>query len=171
MGIYRPYSATRVVMLRHSQRREYASSTQAMKLWNILQEHLKNGTHELTYGATDPVVIGQMAKYQQVCRNIKTRISQSHRELINDVLHGYRQSTSPAPSAAQLASWSPASTTQITPGTLSPKSSIKSTIPKCGTTNDSATFDFHERKKKEPRCRLSITWRPSLRMAIWGLVD
>jgi isocitrate lyase len=54
-------------MLRHSQRREYASSTQAMKLWNILQEHLKNGTYELTYGATDPVVIGQMAKYQQVC--------------------------------------------------------------------------------------------------------
>lgn len=55
-------------MLRHSQRREYASSTQAMKLWNILQEHLKNGTYELTYGATDPVVIGQMAKYQQVCQ-------------------------------------------------------------------------------------------------------
>jgi isocitrate lyase len=53
-------------MLRHSQRRQYASSTQALKLWNILQEHLKNGTYELTYGATDPVVIGQMAKYQQV---------------------------------------------------------------------------------------------------------
>ncbi|KAG5744574.1 hypothetical protein H9Q72_013473 [Fusarium xylarioides] len=41
------------------------SSTQAVKLWNQLREHRKNGTTELTFGTTDPTVVSQMAKTQQ----------------------------------------------------------------------------------------------------------
>ena len=37
-----------------------------MKLWNQMQEHLSNGTYELTYGGIDPVIVAEMAKYQQV---------------------------------------------------------------------------------------------------------
>lgn len=36
-----------------------------MKLWNILQESLDNGTYELTFGASDPVVVAEMAKQQK----------------------------------------------------------------------------------------------------------
>lgn len=42
-----------------------ASSIQAVKLWNQLHEHNKNGTAELTFGTTDPVAVSQMAKHQQ----------------------------------------------------------------------------------------------------------
>jgi isocitrate lyase len=42
-----------------------ASSVQAIKLWNQLHEHNKNGTTELTFGTTDPTVVSQMAKHQQ----------------------------------------------------------------------------------------------------------
>lgn len=42
-----------------------ASSIQAVKLWNQLNEHNKNGTAELTFGTTDPVAVSQMAKHQQ----------------------------------------------------------------------------------------------------------
>jgi len=52
--------------LRNTVKEEYASSRQALKLWNQMQEHLGNGTYELTFGATDPIVIAEMAKYQQV---------------------------------------------------------------------------------------------------------
>jgi isocitrate lyase len=34
-------------------------------LWKQLNEHNKNGTCELTFGTTDPVVVSQMAKHQQ----------------------------------------------------------------------------------------------------------
>ncbi|KAF4121382.1 isocitrate lyase [Geosmithia morbida] len=42
-----------------------ASSTQALKLWDQLNEHSKNGTTELTFGTTEPTVASQMAKHQQ----------------------------------------------------------------------------------------------------------
>ncbi|KAG5787652.1 hypothetical protein H9Q69_013277 [Fusarium xylarioides] len=41
------------------------SSTQAVKLWNQLREHRKNGTTELAFGTTDPTLVSQMAKTQQ----------------------------------------------------------------------------------------------------------
>ncbi|KAF8858077.1 Phosphoenolpyruvate/pyruvate domain-containing protein [Acephala macrosclerotiorum] len=44
---------------------KYASSRQALKLWGQMQERLDKGTYELTFGATDPIVIAKMAKYQQ----------------------------------------------------------------------------------------------------------
>lgn len=38
----------------------------ALKLWNQMIEHEKNGTCDLTFGCTDPLQAGVMAKYQQV---------------------------------------------------------------------------------------------------------
>lgn len=43
----------------------YSSSRQALKLWNILEENLDKGTYELTFGASDPIVVAEMAKYQK----------------------------------------------------------------------------------------------------------
>jgi len=38
----------------------------ALKLWSQLNEHRVNGTHEMTFGVTDPIIASQMAKFQQV---------------------------------------------------------------------------------------------------------
>lgn len=38
----------------------------ALKLWDQMNEHQKNGTAELTFGCTDPLQAGVMAKHQQV---------------------------------------------------------------------------------------------------------
>lgn len=42
-----------------------ASSIQALKLWDQLHEHNKNGTTELTFGTTEPTIVSQMAKHHQ----------------------------------------------------------------------------------------------------------
>ncbi|KAF5246461.1 hypothetical protein FANTH_6833 [Fusarium anthophilum] len=62
----RPYTARDIAALRNTvDATPSFSSTQAVKLWNQLQEHRKNGTAELTFGTTDPTVVSQMAKTQQ----------------------------------------------------------------------------------------------------------
>ncbi|KUJ17531.1 isocitrate lyase [Mollisia scopiformis] len=63
--LVRPYSARTIAGLRNSIPQTYASSTMADKLWAQLNEHRKDGTCELTYGATDPIQVSQMAKHQQ----------------------------------------------------------------------------------------------------------
>ena len=37
----------------------------ALKLWELLNERRVNGTHEMTFGVTGPIIASQMAKYQQ----------------------------------------------------------------------------------------------------------
>ncbi|KAF4341706.1 mitochondrial 2-methylisocitrate lyase [Fusarium beomiforme] len=62
----RPYSARDIAALRNSiDATPPLSSAQAIKLWNQLRDHHKNGTAELTFGTTDPTVVSQMAKTQQ----------------------------------------------------------------------------------------------------------
>ncbi|GAM37819.1 isocitrate lyase [Talaromyces pinophilus] len=61
----RPYPAERIAALRSSVKQKYASSDMALKLWNQMIEHEKNGTCDLTFGCTDPLQAGVMAKYQQ----------------------------------------------------------------------------------------------------------
>ncbi|KAF4961854.1 hypothetical protein FSARC_10040 [Fusarium sarcochroum] len=62
----RPYSARDIAALKNSvETTSSLSSKQAVKLWNQLREHHKNGTTELTFGTTDPTVVSQMAKTQQ----------------------------------------------------------------------------------------------------------
>ncbi|KAG9243170.1 putative mitochondrial 2-methylisocitrate lyase [Calycina marina] len=63
--ITRPYSAERIASLRGPLPQRYASSDMALKLWNQLNEHRKNGTFEMTFGVTDPIIASQMAKFQQ----------------------------------------------------------------------------------------------------------
>lgn len=41
----------------------------ALKLWTQLNGHRINGTHEMTFGVTDPIIASQMAKFQEV-RNL-----------------------------------------------------------------------------------------------------
>lgn len=66
MPACRPYSARTIAALRNSiNPTSNLSSTQAVKLWNQLQEHNKNGTTELTFGTTDPTVVSQMARHSQ----------------------------------------------------------------------------------------------------------
>ncbi|KAI9729377.1 MAG: hypothetical protein M1834_006901 [Cirrosporium novae-zelandiae] len=61
----RPYAAERIAAMRNTVKQHYASSDQALKLWGQLNEHLKNGTYEMTFGATDPIMVSQMVKHQQ----------------------------------------------------------------------------------------------------------
>ncbi|RSL52125.1 hypothetical protein CEP53_008189 [Fusarium sp. AF-6] len=61
----RPYSAKTIAALRNTIPISYPSSLQGDKLWHILNEHLKNGTHEKTFGTTEPTVVSQMVKHQQ----------------------------------------------------------------------------------------------------------
>lgn len=63
--VTRPWSARTVAALRGSQMLPVVSSPAALKLWDQLLEHRKNGTSELTFGATDPVGVSQMAKYMR----------------------------------------------------------------------------------------------------------
>ncbi|KAI1613446.1 isocitrate lyase [Exophiala viscosa] len=61
----RPYPAERIAALRSSIKQKYPSSDMALKLWKQMNEHEEKGTSELTFGCTDPLQAGVMAKYQQ----------------------------------------------------------------------------------------------------------
>ncbi|KAF9977519.1 isocitrate lyase 1 [Actinomortierella ambigua] len=61
--ITRPYSAESVVQKRGTIEQDYASNTQAKKLWKLLKNHQKNKTASHTFGALDPIQVAQMAKY------------------------------------------------------------------------------------------------------------
>ncbi|EXJ77601.1 isocitrate lyase [Capronia epimyces CBS 606.96] len=61
----RPYPAERIAALRSSIKQKYPSSDMALKLWAQMSEHEKNGTAELTFGTTDPIQAGVMARHQQ----------------------------------------------------------------------------------------------------------
>ncbi|KAF9769459.1 hypothetical protein IL306_013123 [Fusarium sp. DS 682] len=59
--IKRPYSAESIAALRNiGFKIEYPSSVQGRKLWHMLKEHNANGTYELTFGTTDPLVAKEM---------------------------------------------------------------------------------------------------------------
>ncbi|CAK7213036.1 hypothetical protein SBRCBS47491_001666 [Sporothrix bragantina] len=61
----RPWTAETVAALRGSETLPVVSSPAALKLWDMLREHHKNGTSELTFGVTDPIGLSQMAKYMR----------------------------------------------------------------------------------------------------------
>lgn len=63
--VKRPYTAKTVAALRGSETLPCVSSKAALKLWDMLRKHRENGTAELTFGATDPVAVSQMAKYMR----------------------------------------------------------------------------------------------------------
>jgi isocitrate lyase len=63
--ISRPYSAKTVAALRGTQRVSCVANPAALKLWHMLLEHRRNGTAEMSFGATDPVAISQMAKHMR----------------------------------------------------------------------------------------------------------
>ncbi|KAF5660885.1 isocitrate lyase [Fusarium heterosporum] len=61
-GIKRPYSAESIAALRNiGFKIQYPSSVQGLKLWHMLKDHHANGTYELTFGTTDPLVAKDMA--------------------------------------------------------------------------------------------------------------
>ena len=80
---FSPYSAERIASLRGPLPQKYASSDMALKLWTQLNGHRINGTHEMTFGVTDPIIASQMAKFQEVrnlspyCTTILTLYSQT----------------------------------------------------------------------------------------------
>ncbi|KAG0265380.1 isocitrate lyase 1 [Actinomortierella ambigua] len=61
--ITRPYTAESVVQKRGTIEQDFASNTQAKKLWKLLKNHQKNKTASHTFGALDPIQVTQMAKY------------------------------------------------------------------------------------------------------------
>lgn len=64
--IKRPYTAKSIAALRNiGFKIEYPSSAQGRKLWRILNEHNANGTYELTFGTTEPLVVKEMAKFSK----------------------------------------------------------------------------------------------------------
>lgn len=65
-GVVRPYSASDVVMKSGTLEQSYASSTQAKKLWNLIQTHGSEKQPLHTMGAIDPVQMTQMAPFQKV---------------------------------------------------------------------------------------------------------
>ncbi|EED17105.1 hypothetical protein TSTA_021620 [Talaromyces stipitatus ATCC 10500] len=58
-------STERIAALRGTVKQKYSSSEMALKLWDQMIEHEKNGTRDLTFGCTDPLQAGVMAKHQQ----------------------------------------------------------------------------------------------------------
>ncbi|KAJ0269884.1 hypothetical protein COL940_012099 [Colletotrichum noveboracense] len=61
--IKRPYTAKSIAALRNvGFKIDYPSSVQGRKLWRILNEHNDNGTYELTFGTTEPLIAKEMAK-------------------------------------------------------------------------------------------------------------
>lgn len=72
-----PYPAERIAALRSSVKQKYASSDMALKLWNQMIEHEKNGTCDLTFGCTDPLQAGVMAKHQQARNSTIVTMPQS----------------------------------------------------------------------------------------------
>ncbi|KAF4892877.1 Mitochondrial 2-methylisocitrate lyase [Colletotrichum fructicola] len=64
--IKRPYTAKSIAALRNvGFKIDYPSSVQGRKLWRILNEHNDNGTYELTFGTTEPLIAKEMAKTMQ----------------------------------------------------------------------------------------------------------
>lgn len=62
----RPYTAKEIAALRNiGFTIKYPSSTQALKLWQILNDHNAKGTYELTFGTTEPLVMKEMAKFSK----------------------------------------------------------------------------------------------------------
>ncbi|CAG8537970.1 7891_t:CDS:2 [Ambispora leptoticha] len=61
--VKRPYTAEQIVSKRGTIKQQYASDTQAKKLWKLFERHHKNKTASHTFGALDPVQVVQMAKY------------------------------------------------------------------------------------------------------------
>lgn len=61
--ITRPYTAEQVEPLQASVITQYASSTLALKLYDLLRTHQKNKTASTTFGSLDPVQVVQMAPY------------------------------------------------------------------------------------------------------------
>ncbi|KAJ3064537.1 isocitrate lyase 1 [Podochytrium sp. JEL0797] len=61
--IIRPYSAADVAIKRGTMAQDYASNTQAKKLWGLLKTHHQNKTASRTYGALDPIQVIQMGKF------------------------------------------------------------------------------------------------------------
>lgn len=60
----RPYTAKSIAALRNiGFKTDYPSSVQGRKLWKMLNEHNANGTYELTFGTTEPLIAKEMAKY------------------------------------------------------------------------------------------------------------
>ena len=68
--------------MRGSIKQLYPSSDMALKLWEQMNDHGENGTCELTFGCTDPIQAGVMAKYQQV-RDLCSVPYPQHRILIS----------------------------------------------------------------------------------------
>lgn len=63
----RPYSAKSIAALRNvGFKIEYPSSVQGRKLWNLLNEHNKNGSYEITFGTTEPLIVKEMAKHSEL---------------------------------------------------------------------------------------------------------
>ncbi|ODQ81809.1 hypothetical protein BABINDRAFT_170449 [Babjeviella inositovora NRRL Y-12698] len=65
-GIKRPYTAQQVALHRGSLTQLYASSTQADKLFNLLEENFQKRTPVHTIGSIDPVQMSQSARNQEV---------------------------------------------------------------------------------------------------------
>ncbi|KAI9342242.1 isocitrate lyase [Obelidium mucronatum] len=61
--IIRPYSASDVAIKRGTLVQDYASNTQAKKLWALLKTHHQNKTASRTYGSLDPIQVIQMGKF------------------------------------------------------------------------------------------------------------
>lgn len=74
LRIIRPYTAKSIAALRNiGFKIEYPSSVQGRKLWRILNEHNDNGTYELTFGTTEPLIAKEMANSS---RNSRTNRGQ-----------------------------------------------------------------------------------------------
>ncbi|PSS27513.1 hypothetical protein M430DRAFT_62755 [Amorphotheca resinae ATCC 22711] len=59
----RPFTAEQIVAKRGNLKIEYPSSTQAKKLWKILENRFQNRDASYTYGCLEPTMLTQMAKY------------------------------------------------------------------------------------------------------------
>lgn len=62
-GIKRPYTAEDIASRRSTVKNPNASDIMAKKAFKLFQEHAKNGTSSITFGALDPIHVSQMAKY------------------------------------------------------------------------------------------------------------
>ncbi|SCV28547.1 related to Mitochondrial 2-methylisocitrate lyase [Fusarium fujikuroi] len=65
--IKRPYTAESIAALRNiGLKIQYPSSAQGLKLWRMLKEHNANGTYDLTFGTTEPLVAREMATSSEI---------------------------------------------------------------------------------------------------------
>jgi hypothetical protein len=63
--IKRPWTAKTIASLRNTVPLPCLVNSSAIKLWDLLHENRSRGTTELSFGATDPVAVSQMAKYMR----------------------------------------------------------------------------------------------------------